>query len=96
VHDFDPRTSFDDAVAAAYDDSPRGDEDDAVTCLSDLAGGGPTLELAIGTGRIGLPLAATGVRVDGVERSAAMIAQLQGSLADRRWKSCTATWPTST
>lgn len=64
-------------VAAAYDDSPRGDEDDAVARLADLAGGGPTLELAIGTGRIALPLAATGVRVDGIEQSAAMIAQLR-------------------
>ena len=35
------------------------------------------LELAIGTGRIGLPLAARGLRVDGIEQSAAMIARLR-------------------
>ena len=35
------------------------------------------LELAIGTGRIALPLAARGVRVDGIELSAGMIARLR-------------------
>jgi len=35
------------------------------------------LELAIGTGRIALPLAARGVRVDGIELAPAMIAQLR-------------------
>src|SRR4051794_8648889 len=39
--------------------------------------GGPVLELAIGTGRIALPLAATGVRVDGIELSPAMIERLR-------------------
>ena len=37
--------------------------------LADLAGDGPVLELALGTGRIGLPLASTGVRVDGIDLS---------------------------
>ena len=35
------------------------------------------LELAIGTGRIALPLAATGVRVDGVDLSQPMVDQLR-------------------
>lgn len=74
---FDPRTSFGQRVAAAYDDVPRGDEAAAVARLAELAGRGPALELAIGTGRIALPLAATGVRVDGIELSAAMIEQLR-------------------
>lgn len=69
--------SFGEDVAATYDDAPRGDEAQTVACLQQLAGGGPVLELAIGTGRIGLPLAATGLRVDGVEQSAAMIARLR-------------------
>lgn len=77
MRDFDASTSFDDDIAAAYDGSLRGDEDDAVACLAELANGGRVLELAIGTGRIGLPLAATGVRVDGIEQSAAMIARLR-------------------
>lgn len=74
---FDPRTSFGPRVAAAYDDVPRGDEAPAVERLAELAGQGPALELAIGTGRLALPLAATGVRVDGIELSSAMIKQLR-------------------
>ncbi len=74
---FDPRTSFGPEVAATYDDAPRGDEEAAVARLVQLAGAGPALELAIGTGRIALPLAATGVRVDGIELSQAMIDRLR-------------------
>jgi SAM-dependent methyltransferase len=69
--------SFGEAAAAAYDDSLRGDEEETVACLQRLARGGPALELAIGTGRIGLPLAARGIRVDGIEQSAAMVARLR-------------------
>jgi SAM-dependent methyltransferase len=74
---FDPMASFGEDIATTYDDVPRGDEVETVTCLQQLAGGGPVLELAIGTGRIGLPLAATGLRVEGIEQSAAMIARLR-------------------
>jgi hypothetical protein len=77
VKDFDPMRSFGETAAATYDDSPRGDEDETVACLERLAQGGPALELAIGTGRIGLPLAARGIRVDGIEQSAAMVARLR-------------------
>jgi SAM-dependent methyltransferase len=49
----------------------------AVDRLEELAGGGPALELAIGTGRVGLALAARGVPVTGVELSAAMVEQLR-------------------
>jgi SAM-dependent methyltransferase len=35
------------------------------------------LELAVGTGRIALPLAARGIRVDGVDISPAMVEQLR-------------------
>ena len=74
---FDPRDSSGPGVAAAYDDTPLGDEDAAVARLATLAGEGPVLELAVGTGRLALPLAATGVRVDGVELSAVMIERLR-------------------
>lgn len=70
-------SSFGEDVAARYDETPRGDEAETVACLQELAHGGPVLEFAIGTGRIGLPLAATGLRVDGIEQSAAMIARLR-------------------
>lgn len=74
---FDPFESFGPDVASSYDDHPRGDEQAAVGRLAELAGPGPVLELAIGTGRLALPLAATGLRVDGVEQSAAMIERLR-------------------
>jgi SAM-dependent methyltransferase len=76
VKDYEPIMSFGEDVAEAYDDERRGDEDEAVAFLEKLAGGGPALELAIGTGRIALPLAARGIRVNGVDISAAMVAQL--------------------
>src|SRR4051812_21507591 len=49
----------------------------AVERLAELADGGAALELAIGTGRIALPLAARGVPVSGIELSAAMVDQLR-------------------
>ena len=48
-----------------------------VDFLADLAGGGRALELAAGTGRIGLPLARRGVPVHGIELSRAMVARLK-------------------
>jgi hypothetical protein len=74
---FDPLAAFGPEVAARYDDEPRGDEEETVACLARLAGDGPALELAIGTGRVALPLAATGVRVDGIEVSQAMVDRLR-------------------
>ena len=74
---FDPLHSFGPEIAARYDDSLRGDEEETVTFLAGLAGSRPALELAIGTGRIALPLASHGIEVDGIEQSAAMIARLR-------------------
>ena len=74
---FDPASSFGPRVAATYDDNPRGDEEAAATFLSDLAQGRRALELAIGTGRIALPLAAKGIQVDGIELSAPMVERLR-------------------
>jgi hypothetical protein len=74
---FDPTQSFGPRVAARYDEELRGDEEETVDFLAGLAGAGPALELAIGTGRIGPPLAARGVRVDGIELSEAMVEQLR-------------------
>ena len=78
VQGFEPSKSFGERVAAEYDEvSTRGDEADAVACLARLARGGPALELAIGTGRIALPLAASGLVVDGIDLSPAMIDRLR-------------------
>ncbi len=48
-----------------------------VDFLARLAGSGPALELAIGTGRVGIPLTSRGVPVTGIELSAPMVAQLR-------------------
>jgi SAM-dependent methyltransferase len=77
VERYEPVISFDDEVAESYDKHPRGDEEEAVALLEELARGGPALELAIGTGRIALPLAARGIRVDGIDLSTAMVAKLR-------------------
>ena len=69
--------SFGEEVAELFGDDLRGDELATVAFLAELAGDGPALELAIGTGRIALPLAARGVRVDGVDFSPAMVARLR-------------------
>jgi SAM-dependent methyltransferase len=45
--------------------------------LADLAGDGPALEFAIGTGRVAVPLAERGVSVTGIELSPPMIDRLR-------------------
>lgn len=77
MKNYEPAMSFDSDVAQTYRDVTRGDEEAAVAFLGGLAGDGPALELAIGAGRIALPLATTGIRVDGIDISPAMVAQLR-------------------
>jgi trans-aconitate methyltransferase len=69
--------SFDEDYAQRDRDFQRGDETAAVAFLEPLAGSGPALELGIGTGRIALPLAARGIRVDGIDFSPAMVDELR-------------------
>ncbi len=70
---FDPLQSFGPDVAARYDDEPRGDEDQTVEFLVEVAAGRAVCEFAIGTGRIAVPLAARGVDVCGIDQSPAML-----------------------
>jgi SAM-dependent methyltransferase len=49
----------------------------AVAFLADIAGSGPALEFAIGTGRIAVPLSRSGVEVQGIEISEDMVAELR-------------------
>src|ERR1700761_1190492 len=77
MQNYEPVMSFDAEAAARYDDRLRGDEAVAVAFLERLAGAGPALELAIGTGRIGLPLAARGVNLHGIDLSPHMLARLR-------------------
>lgn len=74
---FDPLRSFGPEVAARYDEDARGDEPETVEFLAELAGDGPVLEFAIGTGRIALPLVERELRVDGIEQSSAMVDRLR-------------------
>lgn len=65
--------------AQRYDDPPGTGMsapevlDPVVDALADLAGEGRALELAIGTGRVAVPLVAKGVPVTGIELSAPMV-----------------------
>jgi SAM-dependent methyltransferase len=51
--------------------------DPMVDFLAELASGGPVLELAVGTGRVALPLSTRGVPVRGIELSPHMVEQLR-------------------
>jgi SAM-dependent methyltransferase len=53
------------------------DQDDCIAFLTRLAAGGSALELAIGTGRVALPLIEQGVEVHGVDISEAMVDRLR-------------------
>lgn len=70
---------YGDRIADVYDEwhGERDDVTPVVDFLAGWAGERPVLELGIGTGRIALPLAARGMRVDGIDASARMVAQLR-------------------
>lgn len=77
LKNYEPVMSFGEDAAEGYVDFKRGDEVEAVAFLEQMAQGGPALELAIGTGRIALPLAARGIHVDGIDISTALVDQLR-------------------
>lgn len=73
---------FPESVAARYDGEGAYFSPDVIErtadVLADLAGPGPALELAVGTGRIAVPLARRGVAVHGIELSRAMAQRIAG------------------
>ncbi|MFC0006962.1 class I SAM-dependent methyltransferase [Micromonospora siamensis] len=75
---FDDPALFGRLWAARYDSTDNPDPTAAVEFLAGLADGGPVLELAIGTGRVALPLAERGLAVEGIEASEEMVAVLRG------------------
>ncbi len=80
---FDP-SEYGRHIAQVYDElhadlSP----DAAVAAIAGYANGGAVLEFGIGTGRIALPLAATGLHVDGIDGSPEMVEQLRRDDAGR-------------
>ena len=73
---------FDERIAATYDEDTADMSslevlDPVIEFLAEFAGDGRALELGIGTGRIALPLAQSGVPVHGIDMSKAMIARLR-------------------
>jgi hypothetical protein len=73
--------TYGDRIVDVYDDwyadLPFGGPiETTVGFLRDLAGGGPALELGIGTGRVALPLSGSGVTVRGIDASEAIVARL--------------------
>lgn len=71
--------TYGDRIAGIYDElyETAFDVGATVDGLAGLAAGGSALELAIGTGRIAIPLAARGVEVAGIDASEAMVARLR-------------------
>jgi ubiquinone/menaquinone biosynthesis C-methylase UbiE len=78
-------TTYGERFAAVYDEWYGGITDAAacaalVSELADLAhdaGGGPVLELGVGTGRLAIPIAELGLEVVGIDASPAMLDQLR-------------------
>ena len=72
-------STYGDRIAGIYDELYQElfDVEGTVDHLAELAQGGPALELAIGTGRIALPLRERGVEVHGVDISEAMVEKLR-------------------
>lgn len=76
--------TYGERYADAYDewhDMPAGE---AVEALRELAGGGRALELGVGTGRVAIPLAATGVEVHGIDASPSMVERMRAKPGGER------------
>lgn len=83
----DHTTIWNEEAAAAYDTPGTGMFDPAlleltVDRLVALAGSGAALELAIGTGRVAIPLRQRGVQVSGIDISPQMVARLRETLSE--------------
>jgi SAM-dependent methyltransferase len=78
VQDYGPST-YGDLNADVYDEmwGNREDVTPVVDMLAELAKGGRALELGIGTGRIAIPLAARGVKVEGIDGSEKMVSKMR-------------------
>lgn len=75
-------STYGDRFADVYDDW-YGDVTDVTACTQRLAelveeaGGGPVLEMGIGSGRLALPLAQRGLELHGIDASSAMLERLR-------------------
>lgn len=75
-------------IADAYEElhRPLFDVDATIDVLAELAGPGPALELAVGTGRIALPLSNRGIEVHGIDISRPMVEKLRSKPGGDRIK----------
>jgi SAM-dependent methyltransferase len=69
--------TYGERTAEIYDNWFSDYDQVSIKLLSELAQRGRALELGIGTGRIALPLASTGVEVHGIDASPAMVDRLR-------------------
>jgi SAM-dependent methyltransferase len=78
MENYGPET-YGDRIASVYDALYEAylDTDAAVDALARLAGSGPVLELAIGTGRLAVPLAQRGIDIRGIDASQEMVARMR-------------------
>jgi SAM-dependent methyltransferase len=76
---YEPET-YGQRIADVYDElyEEAFDKARAASFLVERAAGGPVLELAIGTGRMALPLVEAGIEVHGINISEAMVERLRG------------------
>ena len=82
MEDFDAAT-YGERIADVYDDwyGEMSDVGAAVERVAALAAGGPVLELGVGTGRLAVPIAASGLEVHGIDASPAMLERLAANAA---------------
>jgi SAM-dependent methyltransferase len=82
VEGFDAST-YGERFADVYDDwyGEVSDVGATVAAVEALAGGGPVLELGVGTGRLAVPLAERGLEVHGIDASPAMLERLAAKAA---------------
>jgi SAM-dependent methyltransferase len=79
-------STYGDRIADVYDSLHPGevlDTASTVEFLAARAGSGPVLELAIGTGRVALPLVERGIEVHGIDASEKMVAKLRAKQGGR-------------
>ncbi len=69
--------TYGEGIAGFYDVMYGDAIPEQIDLLSDLSGGGPVLELGIGTGRVALPLHERGIAVHGIDASEAMVGRLR-------------------
>jgi SAM-dependent methyltransferase len=85
MKDYDEAT-YGNTIAEIYDELYQTDAPTraAVAFLAEYARQGSALELGIGTGRIALPLAEAGIRIEGVDASEVMVAKLRAKAGGTR------------